>query len=153
MGCAIHGSNVDRNRRDAESMRMPARSLKGRNPRTRKQNEPFIDTYMKKDSTAPIPCAPPSRDELSDLELERELQEMYKIATWQMYHRIQSARRTNISIAKSGTNVATRHQSISSHSNWSQESTHANNYNDEISQFHYDDHDHDQPFAFNDFEM
>jgi len=151
MGCSIHGS-ANGNGRDVNIMRIPARSLKDVTPLSIKHNGPFIDAVKESASTAPIPCAPPSRDEISDLELEKELQEMYKIATWQMYHRIQSARRRNIGIGESGSNLETQHQSISTHSHWPQENSQANSYNDDISQFKNYDH-HDQPFAFNDFEL
>ena len=149
---AIHGRSANGNGRDVNIMRIPARSLSVVTPLTRKHNRPFIDALNKRASTAPIPCAPPSKDEISDLELEKELQEMYIISTWQMYHRIQSARRRGIGIGKAGSNLETQHQSISTHSCWPQESSRTNSYNDDISQFKkYDPYD--QPFAFNNFEL
>ena len=119
MACAVYFQSVD-----------PSVNGKGRNVDiiTRNQDVP---------STSPITCAPPSKDEITDLELEKELKEMYKIATWQMYHRIQASRLSNVYISKPCSHTETRHQSITTHSQWSQENilcTSSNN-SDSISQF------------------
>ena len=44
----------------------------------------------------PIPCPPPSPLRSCEKQEEEMLEEMYKLATWQMYHRIVNARKKNI---------------------------------------------------------
>lgn len=147
-----HENIVPRFGRDFDSMRMLGQSSKGKHPRARKPNDHFLETCSMT-STAPIPCAPPSRGELSNLELEKELQDMYKTATWQMHHRIQSSRRrNNVGIGKSVSHVKIVHRSAVYRSHFSQENSRAKNYSNGISQFN-NDYDHDQPLAFDNFEM
>ena len=119
---------------------------------TRNQNIQ-LEASEKESPTAPIPCAPPSKDEIFRLELEKELNEMYEIATWQMYRRIKAARRRNVCISKSCSRIETRHQSIYTHSKWSQENIQSTSgHTDNIAQFDRRGN-HDEPFAFIDFEM
>lgn len=43
--------------------------------------------------SSPIPCPPPSRKDLLEEETVEDLKEVYNNSTWQMYHRIQNARK------------------------------------------------------------
>ena len=51
----------------------------------------------------PIPCPPPSPLRSCEKQEKEMLEEMYKLATWQMYHRIVNARKKN-SLTKEYTN-------------------------------------------------
>ena len=152
MGSTIRVQSINISTRNINNGMAQDISSKEKSLRKTARYRPFTESSPKQPSTPPIPCAPPSKDELSELRLEAELQEKYEIATIQMYFRIQSARSRNNDIIPSRSNIETPYQTISNHSRCSRGGAHTSSPKNNMSQLggHVN---YDEQFAFEDLEM